>query len=518
MAKKLSILDSSWLSMESRDTPMHVGGLVLFEMPEDAGPDYMQDVYKHLTACEDICPPFNQKLKSTLPMDLDAGWVEDRKFDIEYHVRHAALPKPGRIRELLALVSRIHGQQMDRQRPLWESYLIEGIEGNRFALFTKMHHSLVDGVAAMKLMQSRMSHSAEEIMPAPWSAEWLKITPPKKRRKRDRAKSAAKSAMPAALSSMGKSVKELVDLYRTPGEANAMAPYQAPRTILNSRITGARRFAAQSWDMQRIRDVAAAHNGTINDVVLAMCSGCLREYLMSYDALPEQPLVANVPVSIRPADAGDDGGNAITLVQVSLATHIGNPIDRMRAIQESMRAAKERLSRMNHQELLAFTTLANLPFTLGQVGNLGGRLPPMFNVVISNVPGPREPLYMHGAKMQANYPASLCFHGYALNITLTSYLDSLDFGFTACRNTLPKVQRMLDYLENSIRDLEQGGKTTRKTVKKPAAKKAAPKKTATKAAAKKTTTTKTTANKTTARKTTAKKTTPQKTASKKNNG
>lgn len=503
MAKKLSILDSSWLSMESRDTPMHVGGLVLFEKPDDADEDYMQDLYQHLISCEDICPPFNQKLKSPLPMDLSAGWVEDRKFDIEYHVRHHALPKPGRIRELLALVSHLHGVQMDRERPLWESYLIEGIEGNRFALFTKMHHSLVDGVAAMKLMQSRMSTNPEDVMPAPWSAEWLKITPPKKRRKRDKAKAGIQAAMPAALSSLGKSVKELVDLYRTPGEANAMAPYQAPRTILNSRITGARRFAAQSWDMQRIRDVATEHNGTINDVVLAMCAGCLREYLMSYDALPEQPLVANVPVSIRPADAGDDGGNAITLVQVSLATHIGNPIDRMRAIQESMSAAKVRLGRMGNSELIAFTTMANLPFTLGQVTDLGGRLPPMFNVVISNVPGPREPLYMYGAKMLANYPASLCFHGYALNITLTSYLDSLDFGFTACRNTLPKVQRMLDYLENSLTDLENGGKPTRKTVRK----KATSKTVTSKAAAKKPATKKAAPKKTTAKKPVTKKTT-----------
>lgn len=512
MAKKLSILDSSWLSMESRDTPMHVGGLVLFEMPDDAGPDYMREVYQHLTNCEDICPPFNQKLKSSLPFDLDAGWVEDRKFDIEYHVRHHALPKPGRIRELLALVSHLHGVQMDRQRPLWESYLIEGIEGNRFALFTKMHHSLVDGVAAMKLMQSRMSSNSEEVMPAPWSAEWLKITPPKRRRKRD----AAKASLQNAMTSMSKSAKELVDLYRIPGEANAMAPYQAPRTILNSRITGARRFAAQSWDMQRIRDVASEHNGTINDVVLAMCSGCLREYLMSYDALPEQPLVANVPVSIRPADAGDDGGNAITLVQVSLATHIGNPIDRMRAIQESMAAAKDRLGRMNNTELVAFTTMANLPFTLGQVTDLGGRLPPMFNVVISNVPGPKEPLYMYGAKMLANYPASLCFHGYALNITLTSYLDSLDFGFTACRNSLPRVQRMLDYLENSLSDLENGGRPTRKTVRK-ATPKTATKTVAKKATAKKTATKKTSTTKaaTTKATTAKKKAAPKKTVSKK---
>jgi diacylglycerol O-acyltransferase len=185
-----------------------------------------------------------------------------------------------------------------------------------------------------------------------------------------------------------------------------------------------------------------------------MCGGSLRDYLKSYDALPALPLVAQVPVSVRAADADDDNGNAISAVQVTLGTDIGNAVDRLRAIQESMKAAKHRLSSMEKADLNAFTVLSNLPLMLGQATGLAGRRTTMFNVVISNVPGPKEPLYMHGAKMLANYPVSLIWHGYAANITVHSYVDSLDFGIIACRDTVPRVQRMLDYLEDALVALE----------------------------------------------------------------
>ncbi len=449
MAKRLKLLDSGWLMMETPETPMHVGGLMLFQLPENAPDDYLQSFFQYLLQVDDVSAPFSQKLQRLLPFNMDASWVKDGNFDIEYHVRPSALPKPGRIRELLALVSRLHAQRMDHHRPMWECYLIEGIEGNRFAIYTKIHHSLVDGVAATRLMQSRMARSPEEDLPPVWSAEWTKRLPKKEKRSLPLPPSPKE-----ALRSFSNGAAQLIDLLKTPRDGNAKALFQAPKTILNHRVTGARRFAAQSWSMDRIRTVAKGYHATVNDIVLAMCGGSLRDYLKSYDALPATPLVAQVPVSVRAADADDDNGNAISAVQVTLGTDIGHPVDRLRAIQESMKAAKHRLSSMEKADINAFTVLSNLPLMLGQATGLAGRRSTMFNVVISNVPGPKEPLYMYGAKMLANYPVSLIWHGYAANITVHSYVDSLDFGIIACRDTVPRVQRMLDYLEDALVALE----------------------------------------------------------------
>lgn len=447
--KKLALLDSGWLMMETRETPMHVGGLNLFSLPKDAPKDYMEQLYRQMIEVKSFCAPFNRKLQSRVPGGLDAAWVDDQNFDIDYHVRPSALPRPGRIRELLALVSRLHAQRLDRSRPLWECYLIEGIVGRRFALYTKMHHSLVDGVASMKLLQSRLARSADEAFIPPWSAQWLDNLPPKEKRA-----ALDKNGILDGMRSFGRGAGQLTQMMRLPQGGNATSIYRAPKTVFNKRVTGARRFAAQSWPLSRIKKAAKAREGTVNDIFLAMCSGAMRAYLLSQDGLPKKPLVAQVPVALRSSDQAEEGGNAITAVQVSLATHIADPFARLAAIQESMQAVKARLGGMKKAEINAFTTLTNLPLSLGQVTGISGRVNPLFNLVISNVPGPRETLYLNGAEMTATYPVSLIWHGYPINITVVSYRDSLEFGIIACRDTLPQVQRILDYFESALAELE----------------------------------------------------------------
>jgi diacylglycerol O-acyltransferase len=245
-----------------------------------------------------------------------------------------------------------------------------------------------------------------------------------------------------------------VDLLRLPKDSNVKTIYRAPKTVLNRRVTGARRFAAQSWSLPRIKAAAKKHNGTVNDIFLAMCGGAMRRYLETLDALPAEPLVAQVPVSLRSADQAEGGGNAITTVQVSLATHIASPLGRLVAIQESMQAVKTRLGEMQKSDIDAYTVMTNMPLSLGQVTGLSGRVSPMFNLVISNVPGPKDTLYFNGAELLASYPVSLVLHGYALNITVVSYKDSLEFGVIGCRDTLPHIQRFLDYFEASLAELE----------------------------------------------------------------
>lgn len=366
-----------------------------------------------------------------------------------------------------------------------------------------------------------MAHAPDEESIAPWSSEWIDIEA-KTTKSKDRParvqptiKQRAGNSMSLA-KGLGKTISEFTHMHRNPHETAEVAPYQSPNSILNVRASGARRFVADTWDMKRVKAVAKATDSTMNDVVLAMCGGCLRDYMLSQDALPKEPLVANVPVSMRTADEAGAGGNAISVIQANLGTHVTTAAERLAVVKESMAGGKKRLQRMGKQEMMAYTVMANMPFTIGQALPIGGRVRPMYNVVISNVPGPKKPLYLMGAKLVANYPASLVFHGYALNITLTSYCDeTLDFGFTACRRAVPGVQRMLDHLEDALVELEKTAgikPPAKKPAAKPKAKKPAVKKTAKKPAEQ---TSAAVAKKPIAKKATAKKAPAKKAAAKK---
>lgn len=465
--KKLSIMDSSWFSLETPETPMHVGGMQIYTYPEDAPEDYLQQQIKNMLEINEVRFPFNVKLKMGLG-GLSNAWVEDDKLDLDYHVSHLALPKPGKVRDLLVLVSQLHAQLMDRNRPMWETYVIEGLEGNRFVLYTKMHHSLIDGVAGMKLMQASLSEDGtDRDMPAPWAArenDAIKKKSARKRIKKNgndmRSDGDLMAAITKQLTEQFSTLqgltgvgKDIVEKIRNPDFQGSVAPYQAPKSIFNQRIGRARRFAAQSYSLSRIKAIGKKRGATLNDVVMAMCGGAIRRYLMEHNALPAEPIIANVPVSIRPAD-GESTGNAITTILGNLATHLDDPMERLNVVKKSMNDEKEKLSKMSKSEILIYTILVNMPFTVGQITTLAGRVKPMYNVVISNVPGPREPLYYNGSELQANYPVSLLFNGQGMNITLTSYQDNIDVGIIACRDTVPSVQRLLDYFEESLAELE----------------------------------------------------------------
>jgi WS/DGAT/MGAT family acyltransferase len=233
-----------------------------------------------------------------------------------------------------------------------------------------------------------------------------------------------------------------------------IAPFQTPLTILNGRVTGSRRLVAQSWSLSRVKEVAKALNATVNDIFLAMSGGALRRYLIDQDALPEEPLTAMTPVSFRPADA-DIEGNSFSVVFATLATEIGDPLDRLRAIQKSMGEAKRLLKGMNSADIPIFTSIVALPVLVPHLLRLSGRTRPTFNVTVSNVPGPRERLYWNGAPLEGMYPLSIVTHGQALNITVTSVGDSLDVGIVACRRSVPSAQRLIDHLDEALVELER---------------------------------------------------------------
>ena len=441
-------LDLLFLSLEKRQQPMHVGGLFLFQIPEDAPSTFIQDLVADIRHEKSIpVPPFNNKLNGLF-------WGDDPEFDLEHHFRHIALPHPGRIRELLTYISQEHSSLIDRAKPLWTCHIIEGIEGNRFAMYFKIHHAMIDGVAGMRLLEKSFATDPQtKGIIAPWCVESRRakrlkqaVAPINKFKKLAHTLQGQMQATPAVIAELASAFKD-----KKNQNPDYVSSFQAPMSLLNQRVSASRRFAAQSFELERLRHIAKALNVTINDVVLAICSGALREYLLSQNALPEKPMIAMVPVSVRNDDS--DTSNRITMLLANLGTHQTEPLARLNTIRRSVMNAKERFKRMSSDQILSYSACVYSPAGLNIVSGL---LPKRqaFNLVISNLPGPTEALYWNGARLDAIYPASIVLDGQALNITMTSYMGKLEVGLTACRHALPKMQNLLVHLEDEIARFE----------------------------------------------------------------
>lgn len=450
----MSAVDQLFLLLESRKQPMHVGGLFLFELPESERGEGSDFVYKLVQQMQNSkAPPsfpFNQVLENLL------FWKEDDQFDIEHHFRHVALPNPGRVRELLMYISKEHSRLLDRAMPLWECHIIEGIlpesEGSpeRFALYFKIHHSLVDGIAAMRIVEKALSQSPTEPLMLPiWS------TMTRKTSKAEKTKATIRSAAQVVkeqLSTIKPVFTELIDNFKHSGDADYVGTFDAPMSILNRRISASRRIAAQSYDIKRFYNIADTFNMNQNDVVLAVCSGALRRYLLDMNALPTKPLVGFVPMSLRCDESAS--GNQISFLMANLATHLEDPIKRMQLIHDSMNSGKRRFRRMNKAQVINYSAIA---YAWEGLNVFTGLFPKKqaFNLIISNVPGSKKQLYWNGAPLKALYPASILVDGQALNITLASYQDKIEFCITACSKILPRVQDMLVLIEEELSALER---------------------------------------------------------------
>jgi WS/DGAT/MGAT family acyltransferase len=451
----MPVTDSMFLLAESREHPMHVGGLQLFELPEDAGPDYVSELYRSLLSEVDVRPLFRRRPMNPVSSLGQFAWANDDDLDLEYHVRLSALPRPGRVRELLELTSRLHGSLLDRHRPLWEFTVIEGLEGRRFATYNKVHHALLDGVSALRMLQSSFSEDPDEREMRPiWSPKMRTSTkqrpvveiPPFQgiRTALAAVKDIAQLGAPA--------IKVINEAFR---EQSSALSFKAPRSMFNVPITGARRFAAQDWSLERIKAVRRSASGaTLNDVMLAMCAGALRRYLIELDALPDKPLVAAIPMSLR-TDSSSMGGNAVGIILCNLATDIEDPVTRLAEIRSSMQKGKQIYHGMSQLQVTALSAIPMVPLAMATIPGAIRITPPAFNVLISNVPGPRNPLYWNGARLTGVYPVSIPYEGQALNITVTSYAGDLQFGLTGCRRTVPHLQRLLTHLEDSLAELEK---------------------------------------------------------------
>ncbi|HEX4895127.1 MAG TPA: wax ester/triacylglycerol synthase family O-acyltransferase [Solimonas sp.] len=459
--KKLSPLDAAWLYVDSTDTPMHVGSLTIFSLPRNAPEDFLKQLFEQLRSHRRFAAPFNLKLRSAKLKSVLPGWVEDRRIDLDYHLRHSALPKPGGERELGQLIQRLHSHPMDFNRPLWECTVIEGLEGNRFALYMKMHHSLVDGVGGMRMLQRMLSPDAKARNQAPpWTIGYG--TGQRERPRAPRTpllqklvQAAKEQATTAPI--LGRAFADTLRQAFKHTEPGWSTPFEGPKSILNGKVSGQRRFATQHYDLDRVRAVAKKTGVSLNDIFLYLCAAALRRYLDEIHALPDQPLTAGVPVSVRPAD-DDDAANAISFIIANLNTHLADPLERLRAIHDSANVAKQHLQALPKAVINNYTMVFMAPFILQLLAGLGGRARPMFNVTISNVPGPREALYFHGARLEQMYPVSLLSHGQALNITAVSYDGQFNIGFTGCRDTLPSMQRLAVYMGEAFDELEEAVK------------------------------------------------------------
>lgn len=492
MSIKLNPTDAFFLQVERTASPMHIGSLVRLKLPEGRGVEYALELMNRFRSIPVSSSPFNYRLSTGVLGRWTPSWEIEEDIDMDYHLRHSALPQPGGERELAVLISRLHSIPLDRARPMWEMHLIEGLQDGTIAVYAKMHHALVDGMASVKLMQRSLSDkpAAESFVPM-WALPAITKTrtasDPSGRREAFGKFVGQFGSQLAGIGRVTSSLTQVVRGARNKDLPHLVAPYSAPDCVLNGAIGPQRRVSTQDFALKDIKALAAASKGTLNDVVMAICGGALRNYLGELQALPNEPLVAQVPVSVRPKDQAD-GGNAISMLLTNLGTHLADPKARFDCIQNSLNDGKSLLKRMSRKEIDQYSALLMAPFALGQVSGIGNRSrKPMFNVVISNVPGPTQTMYVDEAEVLSVHPVSLVFEGQALNITIFSYAEKLSFVYTACRSSLPHLQTVIGHAQAAFDELcklygvaAEGLPVRDGPAPKSATKKAAPRKTAAK--------------------------------------
>ncbi len=481
--QQLSGLDNAFLLMEAGGQLGHVASLVMFDATGLGERSFRDALEETLEKRLPLLPPYRRRLVE-VPFDLDRPyWIEDPNFDLDFHLRHIAVPPPGDDQQLSELIARIHARALDRGRPLWETYVIEGLANGRVALYTKIHHCTIDGASGTEMMRVLLDR-APDAEPAQGAVEtWRPEAVPRSMEMFARgvaglALSPAKiagtvfrtarslwqsnEALGAVANTLGLDKLPVVGSWlerQAPQvDADPIPQTPAPRTPFNRAITPHRRFAFFSLPLADFKHVKDAFGTTLNDVVMAVSGSALRRYLESKNALPNEPLKAMVPVSVRSESQKQEFTNRVTQVISELATEIADPVTRLRRIHNAMKSAK-RMQQATPAALLTDWTEVATPALLAQAARIAARtkvmnrLSPPFNVIISNVPGPREPLYCGGALMQTYYPVSAIADGQGLNITVTSYRDHLDFGIIACRELVPDVWCFKDLFAESLEEL-----------------------------------------------------------------
>jgi len=484
--KQLSGLDASFLYMETASTFGHVSGLGIYERPS---PDFdpLRAAHDRFGALVGLAEPMRRKLVE-VPFQLDHPyWIDDRDFDLDFHIRHLVLIPPGDVEQLADEVADIVGRPMDRTRPLWEVYIIEGLADDRWAMLIKTHHATIDGAAGVILLGMLLDTDANA--PAPEAREWTGERPPSQsellqltlqrlavnpvkgiRTQLRLVRNVAEMLGVASISRMASQARDMIKSFAgghvseaTDNERRVQLPITpAPGTPWNKQITAQRRFAMRGTSLDSIKALKNATGGTVNDVVMAICAGALRQYLIEHDALPDKPLRAMVPVSIRTGTEADPWTNRVSSIVVDLPTNCADPLERVALCRDAMVAAKRQF------DLVPANTLSDVAQTASPVvataalrlmSRMAGRINLPTNLTISNVPGPRQPLYFAGARLESYIPVSIVTDGMGLNITVHSYLDRLEFGIIVAGELVPDVWHLadlhIDEIDNLIRETQQ---------------------------------------------------------------
>jgi WS/DGAT/MGAT family acyltransferase len=509
--KQLSGIDASFLHMETPSVFGHVSSLNIYDPAGAPGGGGLEATKQILLERMDQLAPFRRRLVE-VPLGLDLPyWIEDPDFDLDFHVRHHAVPPPGTPEQLSEIVSRIHARPLDRAKPLWELYVIEGYdEGRLVAQLTKVHHATIDG-ASGALMLAVILDTDPEWRPVGATAEWQPDEVPtdqqllqrtlleylRRPEKVIRLSVHALRELAASTSNGGARVLADVIAQPMPGPLGsflrdrlrqqsgnevdrppALPTTAAPRTPWNASIGPHRRFAFTTVPLEDAREIRRAVGCTFNDVVMALCSGTLRRYLLEHDALPDEPLIAMVPVSVRSGSETDAYENRVSALLADLATNVADPLARLQRVSASMSRAKEDFKAIPAEALQDFTRFAP-PAIAARAMRMYSRLKiadraaPPFNLIISNVPGPNYPLYSAGAELKHFYPVSAIADGQGLNMTVQSYNGNLDFGFIADRELIPDLWRMTELLQDSMKELMAATAPAPAPAKKPRRKRTA---------------------------------------------
>lgn len=488
--KQLSGLDATFLYMEGPNQYGHVSSVSIYERPRDKSYRPFEEWRAQVERRLPLLEPLTRKLVD-VPLRLDHPyWIEDPDFNLDFHVRHTAIPPPGDDEQLAELVARIVGRPLDRAHPLWESYVIEGLADDRFAILTKVHHATIDGASGAELLTLMLDESPDATsappLPSdrkperrPSDSELLVRTAVNLTRRparllvlsartmRDLGRATRNPVLQAVGTQMRESLRgpvgTVLNLGRPRREERDQAPIplpsmRAPRTPFNRSISPHRKFAYRSTHLDAVKAVKNALGATVNDVVMAVCAGGLRTYLEKRGELPDIPLVAMVPVSVRTGEETDKWTNRVSSIFANIPTNEPDPVERVRKVHESMMVAKGIHDALPAEKLIDFAqfpppavfTRAN---RLAVRTGMANRFQMPVNLVISNVPGPRQPLYSAGAKLLHYYPVSTIIDGQGLNITVQSYLDTLDFGLVACAELVPDLWDLVDAIVDDLQEL-----------------------------------------------------------------
>jgi diacylglycerol O-acyltransferase / wax synthase len=468
--QQLTGLDAAFLALDSPTAYGHVGSVCVLDPPASGEALTLDRLTELIESRLHLIPPFRRRLVE-VPFGLDNPyWIEDPDFDIEFHVRELALPAPGDDRQLAVQAARLHARPLDRRRPLWEAYLIHGLQGGRQALYTKVHHAAIDGVSGNDLLAALMDTSPQPPQgtePDSWRPE---AEPPTSRLlarsavslgtnpvRAARVSTEIVRSLPAVMRSPARPWLPLIDRFvfrRGRGVILSAPPLIAPATPFNKNIGPHRRWAFGSVPLAQVKAIKNAAGVTVNDVVMALCAGALRTWLQKHDALPDGPLLASVPVSIRTEEQKGAHGNRVSSIIAPLPTHLADPAARLEAAHEAMRAAKEQHNALP-AELLTDIAQFSVPALANQASRLATRLRllervPPFNLFVSNVPGPNVDLYLCGARLDGVYPLSAIADGQGLNVTVLGSNGKLNFGALADRDLVPDVDLIIDALKDEV--------------------------------------------------------------------